>query len=194
MDHNFLLHKLANVGVVGYAYKATKAIYEKPVSFVLLGDRLTDWLLVQSGVGQGDSLSPTLFAIFINDLATELHEANLSIHVGETHLPLLMYADDIVVLGDNFEKTQKQMDILSAWCLRWEMKVNIKQSQVIHYRGHQKLRCNQAIQLLGQPMEYVSDKDLGCWVNEHVNNNKTVEALTSQQIIWSYYWNVSQNR
>ncbi len=91
-----------------------------------------------------------------------------------------MYADDIVVLADSHEKVQHEMDILSSWCLRWGMKANIKKSQVIHHRNHQRRRCIYPVRLMNQDMEYVADyKYLGCWINEFGNNNCTVEALTS---------------
>ncbi len=100
--------------------------------------------------------------------------------INDIHIPLLMYADDIVVLGNNYDDTQHQMDILSNRCLRWGMKANIKKSQVIHHRSHPRSRCQFLIKLPSQDMEYVSNyKCLGCWVNEFGSNEKTVEALTA---------------
>ena len=59
VDHDFLLYKLYNKGIDGRIYNAIKAIYSSPSSCVLVNDRLTDWFEVNSGVGQGDSLSPS---------------------------------------------------------------------------------------------------------------------------------------
>ena len=41
---------------------------EKTVSCVKLNQFKTNWFEVNSGVRQGDSLSPTLFNIYISDL------------------------------------------------------------------------------------------------------------------------------
>ncbi len=64
------------------------------------------------------------------------------------------------------------------------MKVNLKKSQAVHVRNKQRPLCkNQLILnnliLNNEPMEYVTNyKYLGCCVNEHASNAKTVEALT----------------
>ena len=39
------------------------------------------WFLTNSGVRQGDSLSPTLFALFINGLAEEIKRLNKGIMI-----------------------------------------------------------------------------------------------------------------
>ena len=96
------------------------------ISCVLVNDRLTEWFDVKLGVHQGDSLSPTLFLIFIDDLVELLPEANYGIEIGEERLQLMMYADDIVILNCSVERIQAQLDILSSWCLQWGMKVNLK--------------------------------------------------------------------
>ena len=91
-----------------------------------------------------------------------------------------MYADDVVLLSGSAEDAQTQLDLMTRWCATWGMKPNIKKSQVVHHRNHQRPRSVVPLSLSGQVMEYVSNyKYLGCWVNEHDNNDKTVDALTS---------------
>ncbi len=142
---------------------------------------MTDWFPVKSGVRQGDSLSPILFALFINDLATELNEAKHGVDIGNNmKLSILMYADDVVIISDSHENAQKQLDIMTRWCNTWGMIPNIKKSQVVHHRIPQRKRCTLPLMLDNKVMDYVENyKYLGCWINEHGNNTKTVEALTS---------------
>ena len=63
-------------GIDGDFYNAIKSIYENTTSCVRIDDLLTEWFTSSAGVRQGDDLSPTLFALFINDLAKEVKILN----------------------------------------------------------------------------------------------------------------------
>ena len=72
VPHDLLYHKLVNLGVDGDLYHSIRSIYRNPISCVQLNGQLTDWFPITSRVRQGNSLSPTLFAAYINDLADEI--------------------------------------------------------------------------------------------------------------------------
>lgn len=48
---------------------------------------------------QGDGLSPTLFALYINDLITEIKQTAISVQVGEVNVATLLYANKIVLVA-----------------------------------------------------------------------------------------------
>ena len=59
------------------------------------------------------------------------------------------------------------------------MAVNASKSQVVHVRNHQRPLCDRDLFLCLRELSYVSNyKYLGCWINEFMNNDKTVESLT----------------
>ena len=173
VNHRFLLHKLLENGRDGNIYNIVKEIYRRRESCVLVNDRITDWFPVKSGVRQGDSLSPILFALFINDFASDLHKLGKGVSIGEHMLPILMYADDVVILANSHTEAQEQLDLMTKWCSTWGMIPNIKKSQVLHHRNHQRKRCTEALYLSDKAMDYVdNNKYLGCWVNEFGNDPK----------------------
>ena len=56
-------------------YNALTSLYQSPMSRIILNENATDWFNCPLGVKQGDCISPTLFSMYINDLATELNQA-----------------------------------------------------------------------------------------------------------------------
>ena len=108
-DRHLLLFKLSNIGITGNMYKAISSLYSNPKSRVILNDYETDYFDCPIGVKQGDCLSPTLFAIFINDLANEVKNSGVGITLNidgensseELLVNILLYADDIVLFAAN---------------------------------------------------------------------------------------------
>merc|ERR1711942_517805 len=103
---------------------AISSLYSNPRSRVILNNEYeTQYFDCPVGVKQGDCLSPTLFAIFINDLATEIKDSNIGIILEEGLLiNILLYADDIVLLADNEEDMQSMVE---CWCKKWRLEVNL---------------------------------------------------------------------
>ncbi len=179
INHELLYHKLLNLNINGKIYNSIRNIYARPQSCVQLNGILTEWFPVSSGVRQGDSLSPLLFACYINDLPPELNGQNAGVYMGGEQLSLLMYADDIVMLAPNEDKAQKQLDVMTEWCGRWGMHINPKKSQIVHVRNYQRERSKVALHCCGHELKYVDTyKYLGFILHEHLSPQKTVEALT----------------
>ncbi len=93
--------KLLDYNVNGRIYNNIKNMYQYTESCVRINDLYTDWFQTKNGVGQGDSLSPTLFSIFINDLAIEIKNKGLGVKVGNVNTGILMYADDTAIMTEN---------------------------------------------------------------------------------------------
>jgi len=68
IDRDMLLYKLLLNKIDGKLYNSIKNIYSSTVSTIRINNKLTDWFDCATGVKQGCNLSPTLFAIFANDL------------------------------------------------------------------------------------------------------------------------------
>ena len=68
VQRDFLLYKLNNIGTDGKMYFSIKSLYENTKACVRVNQEFTSLFAMPSGVHQGDTLSPTLFSIYINDL------------------------------------------------------------------------------------------------------------------------------
>ena len=94
-----LWYKLLTMGISGKMCHAVKSLYDNVKCAVKVNDVITPFLNVIRGVKQCSKLSPTLFAIYINDLAEEINSLNCGLEIGDDQLALLLYADDIVLLA-----------------------------------------------------------------------------------------------
>ena len=65
-------------------------IYNSPKSCVQLDGQLSHWFEAKSGVRQGDSVSPLLFPVFINDLAQEIKDVNAGIYMDGEQLVVVV--------------------------------------------------------------------------------------------------------
>ena len=66
--HNGLRYKLIQNGVGQKLYNVISDMYDLTKSAVKIDNRISEFFELERGVKQGDSLSPTLFNCFINDL------------------------------------------------------------------------------------------------------------------------------
>ena len=66
---------------------------------------------VLAGVRQGGVLSPTLFALYMDDLINRLELSELGCNINGIYLGCLLYADDIILLSQSVTAMQFMLDI-----------------------------------------------------------------------------------
>ena len=79
-------------------------------------------------------LSPTLFSVFLNDLATEIKNLNAGVDTSDGTVGILLYADDIALIAPSEKNLQKMLDTLFAWTDIWLMNIHPDKSQIVHFR------------------------------------------------------------
>ena len=111
VDRNLMLYKLFRYGINGNLHNNLKNIYCDSKSCVKVNGLLTSWFDIEYGVRQGDTLSPTLFGLYINDLIEDVKGLDLGIPThGTCKVSILVYADDVVILTENEKDLQKNLD------------------------------------------------------------------------------------
>ena len=179
VERHLLLYKLSQVGINGNMYRAISSLYSNPRSRVILNEHETEYFDCPVGVKQGDCLSPTLFAIFINDLAIEIKNSNIGVRLDEGLLiNILLYADDIVLLAENEEDLQSLLFIVECWCKKWRLEINLTKTNIMHIRSNRKQQSKYTFIFDMQPVPYcTSYKYLGANINEFLDFNFTAECL-----------------
>jgi hypothetical protein len=98
--NSYLLeYRLVNNRVDGNFHHAVKSLYKSTHAYVHLDNGYIDWFNHITGVRQGDNLSTTLFAIYINDIAFQIKALNKEVHIDHYSLSIPIYADDIALIS-----------------------------------------------------------------------------------------------
>jgi hypothetical protein len=140
VDHNILLHKLKNYGIINYNLLWFKSYLTNRKQYISFNDSKTDLATISCGVPQGSILGPLLFLIYINDLNKFSNILNSILFADDTNL---FYSNkDINYL---FETVNKELAKLSEWFIANKLSINIKKTKYtffhrLHEKRHQK-RC-----------------------------------------------------
>ncbi len=167
ISRNMLLYKLLKCGVNGKMYNSIKSLYMDTEACVRLNSCFSPWFNTEDGVRQGDPLSPTLFALYINDLVTEIKNLNIGVKIDDMDVSALLYADDIVLCAESESDLCKMLDVVNTYCEKWRLNVNYEKSKTVHFRNKLKERSDEIIPLGKENLEWVPDyKYLGVVLNE----------------------------
>ena len=114
-----------------------RSMYRRVVRRILIRDQVSEDFQVDLGVPQGAVLSPYLYAQYINGLHAALRQKGLGIWVHGRLVPLLFYADDIVLLADTEDRLQESMRVVDEFARKWRFSVNHGKSNVVVFGSKQ---------------------------------------------------------
>ncbi|MES9883775.1 MAG: reverse transcriptase family protein [Sedimenticola sp.] len=179
VNRDCLWFKLLNVGIRGKMINIIQTLYKQVEATVKINGRLTDWFTVNSGVVQGNNLAPTLFSVYVNDVAKEINELNIGVQLSNGEcISLLMYADDFVLIAASEIELQRMLDTLHNWSDKWRLSINIDKTKIMHCRK-QNVKLTDHRFLFGDSILTVakSYRYLGMDINEHLNYTHGVNVL-----------------
>ena len=181
VNRDLLLFKLmSQFNISGRMYKAIASLYTNSSACVRLNSHSTASFDINSGVKQGDPLSPTLFSMFLNDLALDVKSLNCGVNIDGTILSILMFADDIALIAPDEASLQAQLDAIYNWCRKWRMAVNKSKTQVVHFRPSRHPITNFSFLYGTEPLSKVSEyKYLGVYFDEYLKFTSNAKTLSS---------------
>ena len=135
-------------------------MYSKLTSTVRCGNNnYTDFFSCNFGCRQGCKLSTIIFNIYINDLIEDLKlSCNNGIQITQEidDIFAILYADDMANCSDTVGRLQAQINVISNFCNRTGMKINLKKTMIIVFRNGGYLRENEKWKFKGEGIETVS--------------------------------------
>jgi hypothetical protein len=132
-----LFLKLSQLGIGGRFLAMLRIMFRRVSRTILVNDSFTEEFDVHTGVPQGSVLSPLLYAVYVNGLHDALREHGLGVRIYGRLVPLLLYADDIVLLACNAVELQRMLRVVSDYAYKWRFEVNHGKSGVVACGGKQ---------------------------------------------------------
>ena len=135
-----MIKTLQKMGIEGTYLNIVKAIYDKPTANIIFNGEKLKTLSLRSRTRQGCSLSPLLFNIVLEVLATAIREEKeiKGIQIGK-EVKLSLIADDMVVYTENpKDSIRKLLELISEFGKVAGYKINTQKSLAFLYTNNEK--------------------------------------------------------
>ena len=155
----FFWNSLQKMGIEGTYLNIVKAIYDKPMANIILNGEKLKAFPLRSGTRQGYPLSPLLFNIVLEVLATAIREEKeiKGIQIRKEVVKLLLFADDMILYVENpKDSIRKSLELISEFSKVAGYKINIQKSLVFLYTNNEKSEEK----LKNQPHSPLQQKEL----------------------------------
>ena len=141
IQHPFMIKNLQKMGIEGTYLNIIKAIYDKPTANIILnGEKLKAFSLT-SGTRQGCPLSPLLFNIILEVLATAIRKEKeiKGIQIRKEEVKITLLADDVILYIENPKySTRKSLALISKLSKDARNKITIQKSLAFLYTKNEK--------------------------------------------------------
>jgi hypothetical protein len=129
-------------------------------------------------------MSPIIFVLYLNELIKQVNDSNCQgVYVNEMYenVTMLLYADDLVLLGDNIGHLQRLLDNLSTFCSKWGLSVNMEKTKFMVFRNGGIIKGNEKVYFNGiriRPTTYY--KYLGLIISTRLSWSPAQKTLAQQ--------------
>ena len=132
---NGLWYKLIKYNVSGKLFNVIRSLYNDVKLCVKHMNSISDLFDYNVGLLQGESLSPILFSLFVNDIELFLQQnTNECFTLGQLSIYLLLFADDSVLISDTPTGLQQFLLAFKKYCEKWNLKVNVQKTKIVIFR------------------------------------------------------------
>ena len=141
IQHPFMIKTLQKMGTEGTYLNIIKAIYDKPTASIILNGEKLKAFPLGSGTRQGCPLSPLLFNIVLEVLATAIREEKeiKGIQIGKEEVKLSLLADGMILYIENpKDSTRKLLELINEFSKVAGYKTNTQKSFAFLYTKNKR--------------------------------------------------------
>ena len=146
VDRSLIIRKLEDMyGLDGKLLQAIK----NSLSTNYLRIKNESWLSTpieqKKGIIQGDSLSPYLFVLFIDDIVERLKKIN--------NISVTLYADDLTIITSTHLELNLALENLESWSIENNLPINTEKTKIMKFRRGGRFARHDNFTLYGNPLE-----------------------------------------
>jgi hypothetical protein len=136
-----MIKALRKLRIEGVYLNIVMAIYDKPTANIILKSEKLKPFPLKSGMKQGCPLSPLLFNIVLEFLATAIRQEEeiKGIQIGEETVKISLFADNMMLyLKDQKNPIQKILDTINSYSKVAGYKINLQKSLALLYTNNKQ--------------------------------------------------------
>ena len=141
VQHPFMTKTLQELGTEGTYLNIIKATYDKSTANIVLNGETLKPFPLRSGTRQGCPLSPLLFNIVLEVLATAIREEKeiKGIQIRKEEVKLSLFADDMIIYIENpKDATRKLLELINEFGRVAVYKISVQKSLAFLYTNDEK--------------------------------------------------------
>jgi hypothetical protein len=150
-----LYNILIKFGIPTKLVKLMKTCLTETYSKVRVGNNLSNNSPIHNSLKQGDALSPLLLDFALGYSIRNVQENQVGLKLNGTH-QLLVYADDVNLLGDNIDAIKKNMETLINASKEVGLEVNTKKTKYMLLSRHRHAGQSYDIKIANRCFENVA--------------------------------------
>jgi hypothetical protein len=133
--HDMLWSKLHKIGLSNKFIANIQALYSHARAKIRTRFGQSCTFPLNNSVFHGETLSPKLFTLFIEDIVNILRNAGVSsLKIGKAEIDILLYADDMIVLAYNSFDLQTKINVLAKYFIDNNLQINLDKTKIVVFR------------------------------------------------------------
>lgn len=113
-------------------------------TYVKSNNTLSSQIPVSTGIRQGDSLSPVLFNVIMDQIISEVKTAGKGYRMGKKEFKIICYADDAVIISEDEDNLQRLLYRFETAANKLNMTISVQKTQSLTISKEPR-RCKLAV-------------------------------------------------